>query len=240
MMGININDLTIEQYLRLTSENQTPSMVKKVDEMTINEYMEYEERIKRQYSRSSGSYFPTYSSHNTTIECPSTAKFNAIQSNIKFNYDSEDMKLDKEVGYTTDEESVTSEHEALDPAHANDARSLDEELSSEEDLDEWLKGELEKHMSKQDEKNKEDALIAIIKSIRDECRVTSLLDKIDDLTQQETLGTVKNASVKIDKFEFSCDFVVTDMPENLGEIIIFEGPFLETSHTHNRCLFQEE
>ncbi|GKA31859.1 hypothetical protein Tco_0718226 [Tanacetum coccineum] len=122
-------------------------MVKKVDDMTINEYIEYEERMKRQYSRSSGSYFPTYSSHNITIECPSIAKFNAIQSNIKFNYDSEDMELDEEAGYTTDEESVTSEHEALDPAHVNNARSLDEELSSEEDLDEWLKGEMEKHMS---------------------------------------------------------------------------------------------
>ncbi|GJZ15701.1 RNA-directed DNA polymerase, eukaryota, reverse transcriptase zinc-binding domain protein [Tanacetum coccineum] len=198
MMGININDLTIEQYLRLTSENQTPSMVKKVDEMTINEYMEYEERIKRQYSRSSGSYFPTYSSHNTTIECPSAANFNAIQSNIKFNYDSEDMELDEKVRHTTDEESVTSKHEALDPAHANDAQSLDKELSSEEDLDEWLKGELEKHMS-----------------------------------------TVKNASVKIDKFEFSCDFVVTDMPENLGEIIILGRPFLETTHTQID-VFQEE
>ncbi|GKC20653.1 hypothetical protein Tco_1022803, partial [Tanacetum coccineum] len=81
----------------------------------------------------------------------STANFNVIQSNIKFSYDSEDMELDKEVEYTTDEESGTSKHEALDPAHVNDARSLDEELSSEEDLDEWLKGELEKHMRFEEE-----------------------------------------------------------------------------------------
>ncbi|GJX40723.1 hypothetical protein Tco_0255713 [Tanacetum coccineum] len=147
MVGINIDDLTIEQYLRLTSEKQTPSIVKKVDDVTINEYIEYEERMKRQYSMSSGSYFPTYSSRNTTIECPSTANFNAIQSNIKFNYDSEDIELDEEAGYITDEELVTSEHEELDPAHVNGARSLNEELSSEEDLDEWLKGELEKHMN---------------------------------------------------------------------------------------------
>ncbi|GJV45445.1 reverse transcriptase domain-containing protein [Tanacetum coccineum] len=326
MVGISINDLTIEQYLRLTSENQTPSIVKKVDDMTINEYMEYEEGMKRQYSRSFGSYFLTYSSHNTTIECPSTTNFNAIQSNIKFNYDLDDMELDEESGYTTDEESVTSEHEALDPAQVNNARSLDEELSSEEDLDEWLKGELEKHMSKQDEKNEEDALIAIIKSIRDECRVVhknkrksapkvnlknssknmedtinddnfmsnlpnqsplaelnpggfllpftignynsyaiantyasnnvmprsiceylmldnlegaSMSEEMDALTQQETLGTIKNVSVKIDKFEFPCDFVVTDMPENLGEMIILGRPFLETIHAQID-VFQEE
>ncbi|GKB53353.1 BYPASS-related protein [Tanacetum coccineum] len=53
---------------------------------------------------------------------------------------------------------------------------------------------------------------------------------MDDMKQQETLGTVKNVLVKIDKFEFPCDSVVTDMPENLGEMIIFGRPFLETIH----------
>ncbi|GKE98169.1 reverse transcriptase domain-containing protein [Tanacetum coccineum] len=253
-------------------------MVKKVDDMTIAEYIEYEERVKRQYNRKLGSYFLTYSSHctssnNTTIEFPCIAYFNPIQPNNEFNYDSEDMKLDEEAG-------------------------------SEEDLDEWFKAEMEKHMSKQNEKNKEDALIAIIKSIREECRVVhknkqiSALEgadlkkssetmedtinndsfssnfpsleelnprsfllpftinnynsyamanidasnnvmprsiyeymklanlggatmsvEMDDMKQQETLGTVKNVLVKIDKFEFSCDFVITDMPKNLGEMI---------------------
>ncbi|GJT60367.1 hypothetical protein Tco_1003900 [Tanacetum coccineum] len=37
MDGINIDNLTIEQYLRLTQENQAPSRVKKVDDMTIAE-----------------------------------------------------------------------------------------------------------------------------------------------------------------------------------------------------------
>ncbi|GJZ51395.1 hypothetical protein Tco_0605910 [Tanacetum coccineum] len=93
--GINIDDLTIEQYLRLTQENQTPSMVKK---------------------------------------------------------------------------------------------SFEEELSSEEDLDEWLKAEMEKHMSKQNENNEEDALIAIIKSIREECRDTRNYDTIDP--QNEIAGQI--------------------------------------------------
>ncbi|GJW45983.1 hypothetical protein Tco_0077629 [Tanacetum coccineum] len=103
MDGINIDDLTIEQYLRLTQENQTPSMVKKDEDMTIAEYIEYEERMKRQYMRNSGSYFPTYfghytSSNNTTIEFPRNAYFNPIQPNTKFNYDFEDMQLDEEAG----------------------------------------------------------------------------------------------------------------------------------------------
>ncbi|GKE07452.1 hypothetical protein Tco_1399470 [Tanacetum coccineum] len=150
-------------------------MVKKVDDMTIVEYIEYEERMKRKYSRKPGSYFPTYSGHctfsnNTTIEFPRSAYFNPIQPNTEFTYDSEDMELNEEARYTTDEESVISEHEAINLAHTVNTQSFKEELSSEEDLDKWLKAEMEKHMSKQNEKNEEDALIAIIKSIREDYR----------------------------------------------------------------------
>ncbi|GKB92524.1 hypothetical protein Tco_0964796 [Tanacetum coccineum] len=99
--------------------------------------------------------------------------FNPIQPNTWFNYDYEDMKLDEEAGYTTDEESVICEHEAIAPAHTVNTQSFKEELSSEEDLDKWLKAEMEKHMSKQIEKNKEDALISIIKSIREEYTVNN-------------------------------------------------------------------
>ncbi|GKC11179.1 hypothetical protein Tco_1007961, partial [Tanacetum coccineum] len=142
MDGINIDNLAIEQYLRLAQEHHTHSMVKKVDDMTIAEYVEYEERIKRQCSRNSRSYFPTYfdhytSSNNTTFEFPR----NTIPPNTKFNYNSKDVKLDGEVGYTINEESVMSEHEAIDPVHAVNTQSLEEELSSEEDLDEWLDAE---------------------------------------------------------------------------------------------------
>nr|GFA44062.1 hypothetical protein [Tanacetum cinerariifolium] len=172
---INIDNLTIEQYLRLTQENQTPIMVKKVDDITIAEYIEYEERIKRQYSRNSGSYFPTYFGHctsnnNTTLKFPCNAYFNPISPFTEFNYNSKDMELDEEVGYTIDEESVMSKHEVIDPTHAVNTQYFEEELSFEEDFHEWLKAKIEKHMSKQNEKNKEDALIANIISIREECK----------------------------------------------------------------------
>ncbi|GJX43395.1 reverse transcriptase domain-containing protein [Tanacetum coccineum] len=254
MDGINIDDLTIEQYLRLTQENQTPSMVKKVDDMTISEYIEYVERMKRQYNRNYGSYFPTYSGHctssnNTTIEFPHDAY--PIQTNTEFNYDSEYMELNEE--------------------------SFEEELSSKEDLDEWLKSKMEKHMSKQNEKNEEDALIAIIKFIKEEYTINNdsflpyqpsleelnpgsfllpftidnynsyFIANIDasnnvmprSIYEYLKLGTVKDVLVKIDKFEFSYDFVVADMPENLGEIIILGIPFLETIHAQID-VFQEE
>ncbi|GJT09573.1 hypothetical protein Tco_0856615 [Tanacetum coccineum] len=150
-------------------------MVKKVDDMTIAKYIEYEERMKRKYCRKPRSYVPSYSNHctssnNTTIEFPRSAYFNPIQPNTEFPYDSEDMELDEEARYTTDEESVISEHEAINLAHTVNTQSFEEELSSEEDLDEWLKAKMEKHTSKQNEKNKEDAVITVIKSIREECR----------------------------------------------------------------------
>ncbi|GJW11512.1 hypothetical protein Tco_1577339 [Tanacetum coccineum] len=48
MDEINIDDLTIEQYFKLTQENHAPSVGMKVEDMTIAEYMEYEETIKTQ------------------------------------------------------------------------------------------------------------------------------------------------------------------------------------------------
>ncbi|GKB53753.1 zinc knuckle CX2CX4HX4C containing protein [Tanacetum coccineum] len=43
MNEVDIEDLTIEQYFRMTQESQIP---KKVDDMTIAEYLEYEEAMK--------------------------------------------------------------------------------------------------------------------------------------------------------------------------------------------------
>nr|GEY50807.1 hypothetical protein [Tanacetum cinerariifolium] len=67
MMGeVDIDTLTIEQYLMLAQGNQAPSMVnaefgwmmeKDIKDITIAEYMEYEAEIKRQ--RNTRSYFLT-------------------------------------------------------------------------------------------------------------------------------------------------------------------------------------
>nr|GEW72047.1 phospholipase D beta 1-like [Tanacetum cinerariifolium] len=155
MDGINIDDLTIEQYLRLTPEHRTPSMVKK------------------------------------------------------------DMELDKEAGYTTDEESVMSKHKAIDPIHSVNTQSFEEELSLEEDLDEEECRVV--HKNKQirvveaDLKNSSEAMEDTInndgltnasnnvmpRSIYEYLKLANLEGatmsvKMDDMTQQETLRTMKN------------------------------------------------
>ncbi|GKA65180.1 phospholipase-like protein, partial [Tanacetum coccineum] len=50
-------------------------------------------------------------------------------------------------------------------------QSKDRELSSEEDLDDWLKTEMKKHMCGQEKENEEDSLIVILKSLVCECKV---------------------------------------------------------------------
>ncbi|GKE00752.1 hypothetical protein Tco_1388735, partial [Tanacetum coccineum] len=141
------------------------------------------------------------------------------QPNTEFDYDSEDMELDEKAGYTTDEESVTSEHKTLDPAHVDNVRSL-EELSSEEDLDEWLKGEMEKHMSKQDEKNKEDALIAIIKFSREEYRAYHK-NKQNNAPEADLKSVV--AKMKVIKEEFEALSVEQQMDDiDNGNLDVYE------------------
>ncbi|GJU31738.1 hypothetical protein Tco_1175327 [Tanacetum coccineum] len=61
---MDIDSLTIEQYLMLTEGSQTSGMVKpkfrkkNIEEMTIDEYMEYEAEMKRKAWKNIGSYFP--------------------------------------------------------------------------------------------------------------------------------------------------------------------------------------
>ncbi|GJT41612.1 hypothetical protein Tco_0941477 [Tanacetum coccineum] len=155
---------------------------------------------------------------NTTIEFPHDTYSKPIQPSIEFNYESEDMELDEETGYKTDEESVMSKHEAIDFAHAVNSRSFEETGSDgEEDLDEWLKTEMEKHMSKQDEKNEEDALIAIIKSIKEECRAFRNNKQINaSETDLENSSKTIGGTVNNDSFTNSSDNI---MPRRIYEYL---------------------
>ncbi|GJS52561.1 hypothetical protein Tco_0625923 [Tanacetum coccineum] len=104
---VDIEDLTIEQYLRLTQESQAP---KKIEDMTIAEYLEYK-RIKNE-NNNTKSYLPTYFSisapnHDLTLEF--SHYFGPNQPNVESDYDSEDME--EEVEYMSDDEVVKSEQE---------------------------------------------------------------------------------------------------------------------------------
>ncbi|GJW27925.1 RNA-directed DNA polymerase, eukaryota, reverse transcriptase zinc-binding domain protein [Tanacetum coccineum] len=176
MDGINIDDLTVEQYLRLTQENQTPSMVKKSLEEELRSKEDLDEWLKTEMEKH-------------IKECRDVHKnkqISALEADLK--------RSSKAKEDTINNDSFTSNFpyqpslEELNPGSFLLPFTID---------------------------NYNSYAMANIDAV-----------EMDDMTQQETLGTVKNVLVKIDKFEFPCDFVVIDMPENLGEMIILGRPFL--------------
>ncbi|GKD21674.1 putative reverse transcriptase domain-containing protein [Tanacetum coccineum] len=167
--GNDIKDLTIEQYLRLTQESQAP---KKIKDMIIIEYLEYQRKMKVNHNNNKKPYLPTYFGKSTPIYDPTlefSQYFGPNQPSAKFDYDSKDME--EEVEYMTDDEVVMSEQEESNHEYAQNTQHLEDE----DDVDEWLNTEIKKHMSMQKVKSKKDALISIIKSIRQEMRDGSFL-----------------------------------------------------------------
>ncbi|GKD63716.1 hypothetical protein Tco_1305824 [Tanacetum coccineum] len=67
MDEVDIEDLTIEQYLKLTQENHTP---KKIEEMTISEYLEYEKKVNENHISNTKSYFLADLGKTTPIRDP--------------------------------------------------------------------------------------------------------------------------------------------------------------------------
>ncbi|GJZ69408.1 hypothetical protein Tco_0632958 [Tanacetum coccineum] len=138
MDEVDIEDLTIEQYLRLTQENQTP---KKIENMTIAEYVEYEKKMGENHINNTKTYIPTYFSkcaptHDSIREF--AHYFGPNQPDAESDCDSEDME--------------------------------EEHFKEKDDVDKWLNAEITKHLSIQGVENTEDALINIIKSIKKEMK----------------------------------------------------------------------
>ncbi|GJS30793.1 putative reverse transcriptase domain-containing protein [Tanacetum coccineum] len=102
MDRVDIDNLTIEQYLRLTQESQTPKMI---EDMTITEYLEFEKKVNENHISNTKSYLPTYFGKSTPTHDPIwefAHYFGLNQPGAEFNCDSEDME--EEVEYMTDDE----------------------------------------------------------------------------------------------------------------------------------------
>ncbi|GJS88220.1 hypothetical protein Tco_0770856 [Tanacetum coccineum] len=81
--------------------------------------------------------------------------------------------LDDDTELVSEDESEISEHgmsDNIDNDKPLAPKPQHEELSPEEDLDEWPKTEMEKHMVRQDKESEEDALINILKFLMEECK----------------------------------------------------------------------
>ncbi|GJZ47594.1 hypothetical protein Tco_0601426 [Tanacetum coccineum] len=170
MSKIDIDSLTIEQYLMLIEGSQASGMVKpkfrrtikkNIEEMTIAEYMEYEAEMERKALKNTGS-IPSMVNHRCSL---TLNIFNPIPK-----IDMNPWMMTKLV---SEDESEISEHgmsDNIDNDKPLTPKPQHEELSPEEDLDEWLKTEMEKHMVRQDKESEEDALIDILKFLVEECK----------------------------------------------------------------------
>ncbi|GJY23446.1 hypothetical protein Tco_0397104 [Tanacetum coccineum] len=115
MDEVDIEDLTIEQYLRLTQESQTP---KKIEDMTIAEYLEYEKTVNKNHIDNTKSYLPTYFGKGTPTLDPIrefAQYFDPNQPGAESDCDSKD--IEEEVEYMTDDELVMSEQEESNQGH---------------------------------------------------------------------------------------------------------------------------
>ncbi|GJZ61625.1 reverse transcriptase domain-containing protein [Tanacetum coccineum] len=146
----NIDNLTIEQYLILTQERQTRGMVrtefvrmitKDIEDMTIAEYME---------STNLGESKILENKHQPD-KLKTNDYFPSIPPCFKPDIHEPLEKNPNDCQLST----PNSYHEI-------------EEVSSDEDVDEWLNAEISKRMIGQDKEEEEDALIDILKTVVEE------------------------------------------------------------------------
>ncbi|GJS50113.1 hypothetical protein Tco_0600234 [Tanacetum coccineum] len=193
MDKVDLEDLTIEQYLRLTQENRTP---KKIEDMTISEYVEYEKKVNEKHISNTKSYLPTYFGKSTPTHDPIIEfahYFDHNQPGAKTNYDSEE--IEEEVEYMSDDEVVMSEQEESNHGYTQNIQHFEEK----DDVDEWLNAKITNHMSMQGVENMKDALISIIKSIKQEMKDGIMKRQSEALTSSISDEVSSIASNEVDK-----------------------------------------
>ncbi|GKD64707.1 hypothetical protein Tco_1306815 [Tanacetum coccineum] len=168
MDEVAIDNLTIEQYLRLTQESQTP---KKIEDMTTTEYLEYEKKVNENHISNTKSYLPTY--FGKSILTHDLIREFAHYFGTESDCDSED--IEEEVEYIIDDEVVMSEEEESNHGYTRNIQHFKEK----DDVDEWLNVEITKHMSMKGVENIKDDLIIIIKSIRHEMKDGIMIRQVE-------------------------------------------------------------
>ncbi|GJZ27348.1 hypothetical protein Tco_0571601, partial [Tanacetum coccineum] len=164
--------------------------------MTIAEYLEYENKVNENHISNTKSYLPTYFDKSTPTHDPIREfahYFGPNQPGAEFDYDSED--IEEEVEYMTDDEIVMSEQEASNHGYTQNIQHFEEK----NDVDEWLNAEITKHMSMQGVENMKDALISIIKSIRQEMKDGIMKRQFEASTASVSDEVSSIASNKVDR-----------------------------------------
>ncbi|GKA27187.1 hypothetical protein Tco_0713355, partial [Tanacetum coccineum] len=150
MAGVDVDTLTMEQYLALSRENQAPCVVK--PEIRGNVNFEIQSQFMCELRED------TFSGNKDE--------------------DAHDHIDREEVEYMTDDEVVMSEQEESNHGYNQNIQHFEEK----DDVDEWLNAKITKHMSLQGVENMKDALISIIKSIRQEMKDGIMKRQFEALT----------------------------------------------------------
>ncbi|GJT15776.1 hypothetical protein Tco_0874482 [Tanacetum coccineum] len=227
MDGVDIEDLTIEQYLRLTQENQTP---KKIEDMTITEYVENKKKVNENHISNTKSYLPTYFGKSTPTHDPIIEfahYFDHNQPGAESNCDSEDME--EEVEYMTGDEVVMSEQEESNHGYTLNIKHLE----GKDDVDKWLNAEITKHMNMHGVENMKDALISIIKSIRQEMKDDIMKRQFEALTTSVSDEVSSIASNEVDNADNN---TLNTAPYRLHKELI-PGSFLLPFNINNHNLY---
>ncbi|GJY75155.1 phospholipase-like protein [Tanacetum coccineum] len=193
MDGVDSDNLTIKQYLRLTQESQTP---KRIEDMTMAEYLKYEKKVNENHINNTKSYLPTYFDKSTLTHDPIQEfahYFGPNQPGVESDYDLKDME--EEVEYMTNDEVVMSEQEESNHGYTQNIQHFEEK----DDVDKWLNAEITKHISMQGVENIKDALISIIKSIRHEMKYGIMKRKFEASTASVSNEVSSITSNKVDK-----------------------------------------
>ncbi|GKC31053.1 copia protein, partial [Tanacetum coccineum] len=250
--------------LMLTQENQAHGMAitksdrmitKGIKNMTIAEYMKYEIEIKRDpwgyarsYTRSSGS---TTRERSKVLE--NKHHPDKLKTNVYFLSLSSCFKPAQPITKDT--------HEPLekDPNDFNlsapNSHREDEEVSSDEDVDEWLNVEMSKRIRNMKFEYLSNLKLYAMadlgagvnvmpKSLFEHLKLadlkeTNMVVEMADMTKKFPLGIMENILVKIDKFMFHSDFVVIDMLGGLNETMLLGRPFVATIHAQIDVLRRE-
>ncbi|GJV14848.1 phospholipase-like protein [Tanacetum coccineum] len=250
MNEVDVENLTIEQYLMLTQENQAQGIArtksgmmitKDIENMTIAGYMEYEAEIKRDpwgyaqsYTRSSGSTTlerkKEEEDSSETLPCqlppkeinPGSFTLPLTISNLKL-YAMVDLGAGGISFVTKEEEEDSSETLPcqLPPKEINPGSfTLPCTIGN---LKLYVIADLGAGVNVMPKSLFEHLKLANLKE-------TSMVFEMVDMTKKAPLGIVENILVKIDKFLFHSDFIVIDMLEGLNETMLLGRPFLATIH----------
>ncbi|GJS64325.1 hypothetical protein Tco_0678889 [Tanacetum coccineum] len=153
-------------------------ITKDIKNMSIAEYMEYEAEIRRDPYGYAQSY--TRSSGLTTLERSKENKHHPDKLKTNAYFPSFPPCFKPAQPLTKD----THEPVEKDPNDVNlyapNSHHEDEEVSSKEDVDEWLNAEMSKRMTGQDKEEEKDALIDILKIV--------LFDMLEGLNETMLLG----------------------------------------------------